>query len=63
MIYLTNERDETRATTNYVMAAVEAFWGWMLYGPRQHEGDCLWSLGPVPRASRGETLRESWAGK
>ena len=30
-----------RATTNRVMAAVDAFVVWMLFGPRQHEADLL----------------------
>lgn len=46
---------ETRATTCRVMAALEAYVGWMLYGPRQHEADLLLSLGVVSPVSRSES--------
>lgn len=57
-ILIDTGRAETRATTNVVMAAVEGFWGWMLFGPRQHEHDLLLSLGPVPRWTTGESRNE-----
>lgn len=49
--------DEGRATTttNAVMAAVERFIGWVLFGPRLHDGDLRWSLGPVSSANVSET--------
>lgn len=45
---------ETRATTNKVVAAIERFIGWMLFGPRQHERDLLLSLGRVSATFTGE---------
>lgn len=57
-IYLDVDRAEARATTNRVMAAIERVIDWLLWGPRQHEVDLLWSLGPVPRFIQGESLRE-----
>lgn len=54
-IYLTTDQDGTRATTHPVMAALERFVGWMLFGPRQHDRDLRAALGPVSPAS----LRES----
>lgn len=58
-IYLATDQDETRATTNRVMAAVERWLGWLLWGPRQHDADRCWELGTVPRFSRSESLREA----
>ncbi len=57
-IILAPDREETRATTPRVMAAVEEFLGEMLFGLRQHDVDHRWSLGPVPRFISGETIRE-----
>lgn len=53
-IYLDIAPSETRATTHRVMAAVESFIGWMLFGPRQHEADLRWSLGTVSSTSYSE---------
>lgn len=38
-LFLSSGCDETRATTNAVMAAVEEFVGRLLWGPRQHVVD------------------------
>ena len=53
-IYLDIERRKARATTNRVMAAIEAFIGWMLFGPRQHDADLLLSLGRLSSGIEGE---------
>lgn len=57
-LYLDIDRGETRATTHRLMAAIERFVDFMFFGPRLHDADLRWSLGPVPRLVRGETLRE-----
>ena len=56
MIYLDSPITETRATINRLMAALEGFVDWML--GRQHESDCVWSLGPLPRLTTGESNNE-----
>lgn len=58
-IYLDTAREAgTRATTTRVMAAIEAFIGWMLCGPRQHDADLLAECGTLPRFTAGENRSE-----
>lgn len=44
-----------RAAT-FVTAAWQSFAGWMLWGPRQHDGDLLASLGTVSFTATGERV-------
>jgi hypothetical protein len=54
-IYLDTDGEE-RATTSRVMAALERFVGWLLWGPRQHDHDLLLSLGRVSSTVAGERV-------
>lgn len=47
---------ESRATSNRVMAAIERFVDWWLFGPRQHATDLLLSLGTVSSTVDGERV-------
>lgn len=58
MIYLTSDRDETRAVTHPMTAAIERLLRWVLFGSRQHENDLRLSLGALPRFARSETKHE-----
>lgn len=54
VLWLNSDRDETRATTNGVMAAIEAFCNWWVLGPKQHDADLLLNLGSVSSVIVGE---------
>lgn len=60
-LLLSLDRDETRATTNRVVAAIEGLIGRLLSGPRQHAIDRYWSLAGSHPASRSESTGEGGA--
>lgn len=45
---------ETRATSHWLMAAIEGFLSWWVLGPKQHDADLRAELGTVSSTSTGE---------